>query len=156
MGAVGLNHFVELLNGMIAVYDKCGTVITQTYTTNFFAVTNGGTNYPTGDTLDGRILYDLQSKRWIACALDGGSHQLMLSISKGDDPSNLAAGWTNYLVRWPGMGFRRTLRPWGWTSTASTFECCNTARTAATLGTLSWPSRNLKYTRDHSSPRRFF
>ncbi len=99
MGAVSTNRFVELLNSMIAVYDKCGTVITQTYTTNFFAVTNNGTRYPTGGTLDGRILYDVQSNRWIACAIDAGSANVVLAVSTGDDPGDLASGWKRDLVQ---------------------------------------------------------
>ncbi len=102
MGAVGPNQFVELLNGFIAVYDKSGNLISQAYTTNFFAVTNAGTSYPTSDLmLDPRILYDQQSQRWVACAIDGGnnpSQQAILAVSNGDNPTNLATGWTKYLV----------------------------------------------------------
>ncbi len=42
MGAVGLNHFVELLNRRIAVYDRSGLMITNADSTNFFAVTQRG------------------------------------------------------------------------------------------------------------------
>jgi hypothetical protein len=100
MGAVGPNHFVELLNNGIAVYDKSGTFITQTNSTNFFAVLDaGGTNFLTGDKLvDPRILYDSQSNRWIACAIDLHTKDVVLAISNSDSPTNLTTAWTRYLL----------------------------------------------------------
>src|SRR6185369_2469667 len=52
MGAVGPDHFVELLNGYIAVFDKSeGQRRDQASSSNFFFVSQGGTNYPTGHTM---------------------------------------------------------------------------------------------------------
>jgi hypothetical protein len=107
MGAIGPNHFVELLNGVttntaIAVYDKSGTLISQMSMSNFFAVTVDGTNYPTGaDMVDPRILYDHGSSRWVACAMElpSGSGQVILAVSNDENPTNLVSGWTRYLVR---------------------------------------------------------
>jgi len=111
MGAVGPNHFVELINNRIAVYDKVGEIITETNSANFFAVLDAdGTNYPTGsDMFDPRILYDHQSQRWIACAMEkpptAGSGQVILAVSNNDNPTNLVSGWTRYLVRVRRDGF---------------------------------------------------
>ncbi len=92
MGAVGPNHYVELINKGIAVYDKCGNLVVKTNSDNFFAV---GTNAVSA--VDPRILYDSQSNRWVACALDLGSSNVILAVSRTSDPSDLAGGWTN---RW--------------------------------------------------------
>jgi hypothetical protein len=54
MGAVGPNHFVELLNcnttntAAVAVYDKSGHLVAKTNTLDFFRI---GTNYPTGSVM---------------------------------------------------------------------------------------------------------
>ena len=102
MGAIGPNHFVELLNGRgtnsaIAVYTKAGVLVTKTNVLDFFRI---GTNYPTGDLMaDPRILYDQQAQRWVACAIDiNGSKQVILAVSNGDSPTNLASGWTRHLM----------------------------------------------------------
>jgi hypothetical protein len=105
MGAVGPKHFVELLNGRnvntaIAVYDKSGTLISQTSMTNFFAVQGtDGTNYPAGDMADPRILFDHQSQRWVASAIQQSPAILILAVSNDENPTNLAGGWTKHLIR---------------------------------------------------------
>jgi hypothetical protein len=110
MGAVGPNHFVELINGGIAVYDKSGALLSQTTMTNFFSfLAANGTNYPAGRGMtDPRILFDSQFQRWIACAIDPGgpalyynplgSAQAILAISNGESPTNLTTDWTRFLV----------------------------------------------------------
>lgn len=95
MGAMGPNHFVELLNYRIAVFDKSnGSRLQMTNTQAFFNV--DGTN----STIDGRILYDHQEGRWVACGLDvRGSKELMLAVSKTSDPTNLVDNWDKYLIQ---------------------------------------------------------
>ena len=101
MGAVGPNHYVELINKGIAVYDKCGNLVVKTNSDNFFAI---GTN--SLSMVDPRILYDRQSDRWVACAIDLNSSNVILSVSRTSDPSDLAGGWTNrwLSVHQPGLG----------------------------------------------------
>jgi hypothetical protein len=100
MGAVGPDHFVELLNGYVAVFDKStGQRLQEMDSTNLFAIAKDGTTYPTGSAMiDPRILYDHQSQRWVACALDAfGSKQVILAVTTNDSPSGLT-NWTRYLV----------------------------------------------------------
>jgi hypothetical protein len=100
MGAVGPDHFVELLNGYVAVFDKStGQRLEETDSTNLLCVAKDGTNYPTGSTMiDPRILYDHQSQRWVACALDAfGSKQVMLAVTANDSPSGLT-NWAKQVL----------------------------------------------------------
>ncbi|MCI0564732.1 MAG: hypothetical protein MN733_40205, partial [Nitrososphaera sp.] len=115
MGAVGPKHFMVMLNGdkPVAVYDKFTgakkTPNPNTTTLNqFFAVTvSSGPyagSYPTGSPFDPRVVYDHGSQRWIACAIDSGSHHVLLAFSNGNDPvgaggtSWVSSNWTKYIV----------------------------------------------------------
>jgi hypothetical protein len=110
MGAIGPNYFTELINGGVAVYDRStGQRVSQATTSeSFFAVTVpsgpfAGT-YPTGFAEDPRLVYDQQSQRWIACALDTGSQQVLLAVSHGPNPVGnggstwVSDNWTKYFV----------------------------------------------------------
>ncbi len=107
MAAVGPDHIVEVLNGVIAVYDKATWEISgePMMTTEFFSVTDHGVTYPKGQMMvDPRIFYDHERHRWIACAIDGrdlpgqqASKQIILAVSNGDDP-DLESGWTKHLI----------------------------------------------------------
>ncbi len=101
MGAVGPNHFVELLNGFstnsaVVVYDKSGNVVAETNVIDFFRI---GTNYPKANSMfDPRILYDKESGRWVATSFDVGSSNVILAVSSTNSPTNLVADWTRYLL----------------------------------------------------------
>src|SRR6185295_14035354 len=121
MGAAGPSHFMVIVNGAVAVYDKyTGALLTPDPTTadSFFSltVTSGpyqGT-YPTicrnppptyGSVVDPRILFDPRSQRWFACAIDCvTSPRVLLAVSNGTDPvgnggsSWVANNWKKYLV----------------------------------------------------------
>src|SRR5882757_7438105 len=67
--------------------------------TNFFAaVGSDGTNYPTGGMTDPRILYDFQSQRWVASAIQPTAGIVILAVSTNDSPTNLTTGWTKYVI----------------------------------------------------------
>ncbi len=107
MAAVGPDHIVELLNGVIAVYDKATWKISgePMMTREFFSVMDNGVTYPQGQMMvDPRIFYDHERHRWIACAIDGrdlpgqqASKQIILAVSNGDNP-DLESGWTKHLI----------------------------------------------------------
>jgi hypothetical protein len=69
-GAVGPSQFVELVNGVYRVYDKSGTILQQLSLDQFWS-SAGAT--PHGSSGDPRILYDPESQRWFAAALDFSS-----------------------------------------------------------------------------------
>jgi len=92
MGAVGPDHFVEILNANIgnpgiAIFDKCSGALIQRVTNNaFFAVQHQGTNVSLGTVVDSRIVYDPQAQRWVACTLEQAAKAVVLAISQDSNP----------------------------------------------------------------------
>jgi len=101
MGAVGRDHFVELLNGeAIAVFAKTnGQMLQTTDVWSFFAVTNS----PVPSVEDPRILYDRDNQRWIASMINynnnNNTYDLMLAVSKTASPVDLIANWVKYTIK---------------------------------------------------------
>ena len=96
MGAVGPAHVVELLNGRYAVYDRGGKRLTpSTWTLNDFW-TSAGAGW-TGVTFDPRVVYDPDSGRWFAAAVDNPrlANNFLVAVSDGADPT---AGWTGWAL----------------------------------------------------------
>ena len=56
MGAAGIDHFVELINGRYSVYRKSDGVRVDTATLNNFWTSAGAP--PTGNAFDPRVVYD--------------------------------------------------------------------------------------------------
>lgn len=104
-GAIGPNHFVELVNGAIAIYDRSGTRLSAVTDQSFFRITVGATTYPRNGSYDPRIIYDRRSGRWIACELEfgpsynaaGDTHEnhMMLAVSQTSDPTG---AWNKYVM----------------------------------------------------------
>jgi hypothetical protein len=103
MGAVGPDHFVELINGRYSVYSKTGTnnangtrTAVQTSTLNQFW-TNAGVTPSGSFAFDPRVLYDGASQRWFAAAVDnsGNANNFLVAVS---DSSNPTAGWTGFKI----------------------------------------------------------
>jgi hypothetical protein len=95
MGAVGPNHFVELINGRYSVYQKNDGLRIQTSSLDQFW-TNAGVSF-TGFTFDPRTLYDPFSQRWFAASVDNasGDNNFLIAVSKSSDPT---AGWTGFVI----------------------------------------------------------
>jgi hypothetical protein len=99
MGAIGLNHFVELLNGRIAVFQRAtGQLLQEMESKAFFKVP--GTALPVGNTYDPKIYYDHFQNRWVATVTDTGSDHVLLAVSNSDDgnPTDLDGNWTKHDV----------------------------------------------------------
>jgi Concanavalin A-like lectin/glucanases superfamily/Divergent InlB B-repeat domain len=102
MGAIGPNHFMAVLNGGVAVYNRSnGSRLSFVTLDTFFTVTVGGTTYPRNDTTDPRVIYDRRSGRWIACTLEFGNpyktyNHIILAVSASSDPTG---SWYKYLVQ---------------------------------------------------------
>jgi VCBS repeat-containing protein len=91
-GAVGPSQFVELLNGIYRVYDKSGNVLQQSFLNDFWS----SAGVPQANAFDPRVLYDPESQRWYAAALDfaGGPvnnpNTFLIAVSNTSDPTQ---GW---------------------------------------------------------------
>ena len=96
MGAVGPDHFVELINGAAVVYDKLTGNVLDSDSLNGFWMSAGVD--PSGAfSFDPRILYDDQSGRWFAAAVDnaGGVNNFLVAVSQTADPLD---GWTGFKI----------------------------------------------------------
>ncbi len=94
MGAVGPNHFVEMLRGSVAIYDKTGTRLSHVTLNSFF--TTG--SYPRGDCYSPRVIFDRRSGRWFAVALEtngGAANHAILAVSATNDPTGT---WQKYAI----------------------------------------------------------
>ncbi len=115
-GASGLNHYVEIVNGRYAVYDKTtGNVVASSTDRVFWS--GGGISFaPDIEVSDPRVLFDPRSQRWFASGLDlrrstFEENRLLLGVSKTSNPLD---GWntiafdpdpnTSYFSDFPTLG----------------------------------------------------
>ena len=94
-GASGPSHYVEIVNGRYAVYDKAnGSVATSSTDMSFW--TGAGISFSAGlEVSDPRVLFDPRSGRWFASGLDlrrstFEENRLLLAVSKTSNPLD---GW---------------------------------------------------------------
>jgi hypothetical protein len=94
-GAVGVNHFVEMINGRYSVYRKSDGVRVQTATLDSFWSTAGAA--PTNFSFDPRVLYDKYSGRWYAASVDraGLANNFLVAVSNTADPTG---GWKAFKI----------------------------------------------------------
>lgn len=78
-GAVGPNHFVEIVNRVFAVYNKATGASVQTL---------GLGTFQPGTSGDPRIIFDVHSQRWIVISSNFNT-RLFLAVSRTDDPTGL-------------------------------------------------------------------
>lgn len=94
MGAVGPGHFVQMLRGSVAIFDKSGNRLSHVTLNSFF--TTG--SYPRGNCFSPRVIYDRRSGRWFAIALEtnaGANNHIILAVS---DTSNPTGTWRKYAI----------------------------------------------------------
>lgn len=96
MGAVGPDHFVELINSRYSVYRKSDGVKVQTSTLDQFFI-NAGLTVEGSFSFDPRVLYDKPSGRWFAVAVDNprAANSWLLAVSNSSDPT---LGWTGFKI----------------------------------------------------------
>ena len=107
MGAVGNNHYVELINGGLSVFDKStGNRVQRMTDTDFWNNANVPTDgFPISDP---RVLFDGDTQRWYASAINipytldttngtapVSSNQFLLAVSNTSDPTQ---GWHGVTV----------------------------------------------------------
>ena len=97
-GEVGRNHYVQMVNLSMAVYDKSGTLLYGPFTPNNL--------WPSGDVCNTRndgdpiVLYDQLADRWLATqfALDFANnlYYQCIAVSKTGTPTNNPNDWYPY------------------------------------------------------------
>lgn len=92
-GAIGPNHYVELINGRFSVYDKTTGARVQTMTDVQFW-TSAGINLTGVDVTDPRVIFDKLTQRWFVSQIDFNpsgifsSNRFLLAVSSTADPTN--------------------------------------------------------------------
>ncbi len=94
MGAVGPQHFVELINSRYSVYRKSDGVRVQTSTLDQFFI-NAGLTISGSFSFDPRVQFDAFSGRWFAVAVDAprAANSFLLAVSNTSDPTQ---GWYGF------------------------------------------------------------
>ncbi|HVR35143.1 MAG TPA: hypothetical protein VMS21_04760, partial [Methylomirabilota bacterium] len=101
MGAIGPQHFVQVINGSVAIYNRTnGTRLSHVTLNAFFTATFDDVLYPRTRAFDPRVLYDRRSGRWFASAVEEGDPSLtenhvLLAVSESSDPTG---AWHKYLI----------------------------------------------------------
>lgn len=141
MGAIGPDHFLEVINSSVAVYDRTGRRLSHVSLDSFFRVIDDVTAYPRNGAFDPRVLYDRRSGRWFASATEfgdpfGEANHLLLAVSATSDPTG---AWFHYLVR---SGVPNDTR-----SYFSDFDALGTDDNGVYLGVTIFPSSGTDFAR---------
>ena len=102
MGAIGPNHYVELINGRFSRFDRTGVQLEASSLNSFWnaALAAGGGGTVQGSfSFDPRIMYDRHSGRWFATAVDSsgnGNSGILVGVTTGSDPSS--GNWRGFRV----------------------------------------------------------
>jgi hypothetical protein len=93
-GAIGLNHFVEFVNGRFSVYVRGRGVRTKTMTDREFWIAAGIGLAAGLEVTDPRIVFEPNSGRWFAVCIDlpvdpNEPNRYLLAVSVTSDPSGV-------------------------------------------------------------------
>lgn len=91
MGAIGPSHFVELLNGAYAVYNKDGSLAQTRQTQDSFWTNVAGV--ATTNSFDPRVLFDANTNRWFAVAVDNNHSASSSLLIARTDTANPTGSW---------------------------------------------------------------
>jgi hypothetical protein len=94
-GAVGPEHFVELINGRYGIYRKSDGGVVESGSLNQFFAQAGAA--PIFFAFDPRVIYDAAAGRWFALAADdpGLANSFLFAVSASDDPTG---DWTGFRI----------------------------------------------------------
>jgi len=95
-GAIGPNHYVEMVNSVIGVWDRNLSVVSES---QLYAWVGDPLTAVPG-YCDPQIQWDPTAGRWlylfIVCNAASGNEDIHFGWSKTSDPSNLASGWCHF------------------------------------------------------------
>ncbi len=97
MGSVGSGNFIQMINGGYSVYDKTGTLLNATGTTDSDFWTAAGISSSVASSIsDPHILFDPNTNRWFASEITvptTNNNQFLVAVSKDANPLD---GFTGY------------------------------------------------------------
>ena len=98
-GDVGPNHYIQVVNTSIGIFNKTGTLLASMTLNTFFQ--NAAAPCNTSNFGDPVVLYDAQADRWIVTDfswvdIDNGPHYECIAASKTGDP--VSGGWWYYAL----------------------------------------------------------
>jgi hypothetical protein len=108
-GAVGPNHYVEIVNADIAVFDKTGALLYGPVPTNTLWSGFGG-SCESRDDGDGIVEYDRQADRWVVTQFtNDGTNTECVAVSTGGDPRG---SYARYAFTYPAFPDYPKLAVW--------------------------------------------
>ncbi len=93
-GAVGPNHFFQVVNLTYAIYDKSGNIVAGPSALNsIFDSSLPGTGYNDGDPI---ILWDEHANRWFYSefSVNGTNDYMLIAVSTTSDPTGTWYSWS--------------------------------------------------------------
>ena len=102
-GEIGPRHFMEFINGTVAIYDKTNGVTVQRKTNLKFWSDSGLIISPDSGVSDPRVIFDPRSQRWFAVQVDFTStaadptlnaNDFLIAVSATSDPTGAWRGFS--------------------------------------------------------------
>ncbi|MFO0910376.1 MAG: hypothetical protein U0794_18860 [Isosphaeraceae bacterium] len=148
MGAVGPNHFVEVINSSLAIYNKTtGARIQYVNPDTFFG------SVQLGGTFDPRVVYDRESGRWFMTIMEFGStsagNDVLLAVSKNSNPAyavNPTDSWNFYRL---GMKVPQA----GSVTTFTDYSSLGVDSNGVYFGATYFPSSGAAYVKMFATPK---
>ncbi|MDB6056891.1 MAG: hypothetical protein JWO95_735 [Verrucomicrobiales bacterium] len=102
-GAIGPHHYIEFINGTVAVYNRTNAVRVQRKTNVKFWADAGVLVSSDSTTTDPRVIYDPASQRWFATQVDASTavadpttqaNDFLVAVSTTDNPAGTWHGFS--------------------------------------------------------------
>ena len=87
--AAGPNHVMEVVNRIVAIYNKQGSLLNSTGLDSFFHLASNDWTY------DSRVLFDNLTRTWFATTDESALGGVRIAVSNTQDPTQ---GWHYYMV----------------------------------------------------------
>lgn len=101
-GAVGPNHYVQVVNLAFAIYDKSGTLLTGPSNTNTIWTGSGLTRCENNNNGDAIFLYDREADRWLLSQFAPFSNNTVcFAVSQTPDPTGAYFAYEVSTPRFP-------------------------------------------------------
>jgi hypothetical protein len=91
MGAAGPDHFVEVVNQSVVIFNKSTGATVETASASALFTGQDGTTL-----FDPRIYYDSGWGRWVATMLEPNAHKVRIAISSSPNPTGLSS-WNRFV-----------------------------------------------------------